>query len=105
MKTILAAAALALSTVAAHAECHQVCTRYGNTWTCRQVCTGWPGTGDNDYRLNDWSVRPVQQAMLVASATKADSMLIRNDVHKAICSTHCDSNATAGLTTCMHKCF
>lgn len=35
---------------AARAECHQVCTYHGNQIECRQVCTGWPGTGANDNR-------------------------------------------------------
>ena len=50
MKILIAATLMILTTGAAFAECHQVCTRYGNSVSCRQVCTGWPGTGYNDNR-------------------------------------------------------
>ena len=50
MKYIIAIVGVLATVSVAHAECHQVCTRYGNSVSCRQVCTGWPGTGYNDNR-------------------------------------------------------
>lgn len=62
MKYVIVTAVLLGGIAAARAECHHVFAPIAvNTVTCRQVCTGWPGTGSNDYR-NPEPVPHVQKA-------------------------------------------